>query len=203
MKKEFNSKILNKRLDLINGRNSLLEMKLKRHKISFQTNGSELIIGKAKLDWNIIVFYIVLPLFFSLFFLIALIFFIGYFPSRAIALIAMVMFSSFVFVVININSFVKKRKDNSSIIILSKNNIQIQHYDLALNFNKDNTLQLEVLVSSFSEELSMGQVVITNKEFQKEIILTLSDSVNDKMLEDDLNWFKLFFENYLKLDPSH
>ena len=178
-----------------NSNTTILESKLKRHKISYVSENGNIIIGKSKIDYSIVLGLIILPL------------------LAAIGITAFLMWDNFDFfganrgkiivgilflfgtAIFNITRIISKKKSNSNLKTLTNQTIKIKNTSGEYSFSYNNIIEFKYSVKEINKELYEGTLYLIDNKNQKHHILGFDDE-NEKYVLDDLIWFSHYFKEY-------
>ncbi|MFY0603464.1 MAG: hypothetical protein JXQ93_05910 [Flavobacteriaceae bacterium] len=171
----------------------LLELKLKRLKISFKKEGGELIIGKAKTDITILFFLILLPFSISLFIIFYSLASGVIIGKLYIAAVVLFIFSTFNFRRIRI-----KKEANNSTKTLTNSTLKITIEKVTKTFDFNNILKFSFTIKEINKDIFEGKLFLKDNDNNSYEILGFDDD-NERLVQNDLIWFIEFFKEYLQI----
>ncbi|NRD20420.1 hypothetical protein HNV08_10215 [Winogradskyella eckloniae] len=178
-----------------NRNTSILESKLKRHKISFISDNGTITIGKSKTDYTILIGLIIFPLSTAVGITIFLIWdnfdFFGTHRGKIIAGI-LFLFGTAIF---NFTRIVSKKQSNKTLKTLINRTIKIKNKFGENSFDTNNIKAFTHNIKEINEELYEGTLYLIDSKNQKHRILGFDDD-NEKYVSDDLIWFSEYFKEY-------
>jgi len=173
---------------------SLLELKLKRLKISFKKEGNKVIIGKAKTDMTVLFFLVLLPFILS----ISIVFYsliTGWILGKAyIFALFLFLFAAFNFKRIGI-----KKEANNHVKTFVNNAVKIQIGKYVNTFDVHSIDRFTFTVKEIQNDVFEGKLFLLDKNNNSYQILGFDDD-SEQLVQNDLVWFIDFFKEYLKMD---
>ncbi len=171
---------------------SILESKLKRHKISYSNNNGVIVIGKPKIDYITLIGLIIIPIAFAVV--------IGIFLlqnnndivrlNRGKFVVAIVFFFGTGY--FNLSRLKSKKNSNNNLKIIHNKSIKIKN-DFGENiFNSKNINDFEYIVKKVDEGVYEGNLYLIDKNEQRHQILGFDDD-SEKYALNDLKWFAEYF----------
>ena len=173
---------------------SLLELKLKRLKISFQKEGRKVIIGKAKTDMTILFFLVLIPFILSIS-IVSYSLIMGWTLGKAyIFAIFLFFFAAFNFKRIGV-----KKEANNQIKTLLNNTIKITIGKNVQTFDVHSIDRFTFTVKEIQKDVFEGKLFLLDKDNNSHQILGFDDD-SEQLVQNDLIWFIDFFKEYLRMD---
>lgn len=177
---------------------SILECKLKRHKISYSNENGKIIIGKPKIDYGTLIGLVAFPIIagigISLLMILNNIEFIGANRRKIIAGIIFLFGTGF----FNLSRLKTKKQANNNLKTLDHKTIKVKNEFGQYNFDSKNIKYFEYLVEQIDEETYEGNLYLIDKEDRKHQVLGFDDE-NEKYVLDDLKWFSEYLMNHVEL----
>lgn len=180
---------------------TILESKLKRHKISYSKENEKIIIGKPRIDYITLLGLVALPIIGGIgICLLLLSNDFEIFRRHSVKVIAGIVFL-FGTGFFNLSRVKSKRKANDNLKILEDRTIKIKNQNKEYAFDKRNIRFFEYLTQQVNDEIYNGKLYLVDGDDEKHSILGFDDE-NEKYVIDDLIWFSEYFTNYVKLENS-
>lgn len=180
---------------------SIVQSKLKRHKIAFTNEKGKLIIGKSKPNIGIILGLIVLPIFGALIISYFLIFSslneIGFRGGKLFLGVTFLVGTA----IFNAKRLVRNGKVNKSLKTLDYKTIKITNGTTRQVFDAHNTQTFEYFIEHLDEHTCEGRLFLVDKEGKKHQLLGFQEE-NEKYLTNDLAWFAQYFIEHLALQST-
>ena len=179
-------------------RTSILESKLKRHKISYAYENGKIIIGKSKIDYATLIGLVAFPIIAGIGICLLLILnnieFIGSNRGKIIAGILFLFGTGF----FNLSRTITKKQANDNLKTLDLKTIKVKNEFGQYNFDSNNIKNFEYSVAEINQETFEGNLYLIDKEDRKHQILGFDDE-NEKYVLDDLKWFSQYLMNHVEL----
>ena len=181
--------------------NSILESKLKRHKISYSIENGKIIIGKPKKDYLTLIGLIALPVIIAAG--LSLLIIVEGFDSferhrwKIIPGIVFLFGSGF----FNYSRMTNKKQANENLKTLDKESIKIKGDFGEYNFDSKNIKDFIFSAEQITEDSYEGNLYLLDDNDRQYQILGFDDE-NEKYILDDLKWFTEYFINHVKLKPT-
>ncbi len=178
---------------------NVLKSKFKRHKIKHQINGYKIIIGEAKLNYPILIGFVLLPL----------LIFVGctYYvfvenseifnkmPTKIILLII----SSLGISIFYAQRLISNRNVNNSIKTFYNKSLKIEHKNFSGSFDKRNTKAIGYSTNYLEDDVYEGTLFLLDDQENIYPLLGFDDE-HERYVVSDLKWFSEYFSNYLELE---
>lgn len=177
---------------------SILESKLKRHKISYSNENGKIIIGKPKKDYGTLIGLIIFPILSGIGICLLMILnnveFIGRHRGKIIAGIIFLFGTAF----FNFSRIRAKKQSNSNLKILDYKTIKIKNEFGQYIFDSQNIRDFEYSTTQINDEIYEGTLYLIDNEGRKHQILGFDDE-NEKYILNDLKWFSEFLIDHVAL----
>ena len=187
---------------------NLFEQKLKRHKINFEKRGDRIIIKTAKLDFQQLLIYFLMPLILGgvviLGISIFLIFYGVYIPKIQLVF-GLAYVSGFALIGFAYGSLLrirKKKKENHASKILSNRKLTLKVNEKEKKYDVENVATIKNSIEVHGDSILMGNVFLEDKEGNQVTIISI-EGFKSNHLRSDLVWFENFSKNYLQLTASN
>ncbi|WP_452225766.1 hypothetical protein [Lacinutrix cladophorae] len=183
---------------MTNPNTTILESKLKRHKISYSNENGIIIIGKPKTDYSMIFGLVAFPIIAAIGICLLLILsdfdFIGANRGKIIAAIIFLFGTGF----FNLSRVSSKKQANDNLKTLEYKVIKIKNEFGQYTFDAKNILDFEYSAEQVGEETYEGNLYLIDKDERKHQILGFDDE-NEKYVIDDLKWFSEYLIKHTEL----
>jgi hypothetical protein len=177
---------------------SILESKLKRHKISYSNENGKIIIGKPKTDFGILIGLVALPIFAGIglcsLMILNNIEFIGKNRGKIIAGIIFLFGTGF----FNLSRIRSKKHSNKNLKTLDYKIIKVKNEFGEYIFDSKNIKNFEYFTKQIDKETYEGNLYLIDNEDRKHQILGFDDE-NEKYALNDLKWFSEYLMNHVEL----
>jgi hypothetical protein len=173
---------------------SILESKLKRHRISYSNENGKIIIGKSKADYGTLIGLVILPIVAALG--ICLFMFINdvEFRGKIIAGIILLFGTGF----FSYSRIRAKKQSNDNLKTLDHKAIKIKNDFGEYTFDAKSIKDFEYSAEQIGEETYEGNLYLIDNEERKHQILGFDDE-NEKYVLNDLKWFSEYLMNHVEL----
>lgn len=180
---------------------TILQSKLKRHKISYTAEYGKIIIGKSKADLTTIIGLILFPILAALIISVLLIsnkveIFEHNFTKIIVAITVLLGIGMF-----NLKRVLAKIRANNTIKTLDYKSIKIKRGNDVLTFNSKNIDGFAYNVSQIKDDVFEANLYLVDIDLNKHQILGFDES-NEQYANDDLEWFIQFLIKHLKVKKS-
>ncbi|MDT7832886.1 hypothetical protein RQM59_10880 [Flavobacteriaceae bacterium S356] len=172
---------------------SLLELKLKRLKISFKKEGNKIIIGKAKTDVSQLFFLILTPLILSIF-IVSYSLIKGWTLGKAY-IFALLLF---LFAIFNLKRIGIKKEANNHVKTLVNNTLKLVIGKDVKTFDSHSINRFTFTVKEIHNDMYEGKLFLLDKDDNSHLILGFDDD-SEQLVQNDLVWFMDFLKLYLKM----
>lgn len=177
---------------------SLLESKLKRHKISYTNKNGKITIGNSKMDFVILVGLVILPI------LAAIRIFAILNINEAlldtygvrISLMGIFLFGGGLFYLSRMRT---KKAANKNLKILEGNTIKIKNEHGEHHFNANTIKDFEYSLNQINESTYEGNLYLVDKTDRRHQLLGFDDN-DSKYVLNDLKWFMEYFIEHTNMD---
>jgi len=177
---------------------SILESKLKRHKITYSNENGKIIIGKPQTDYMTLIGLVALPIFSTLGICALLIWtnleFIGGNYGKIIAGIIF-LFGSGLF---NLSRVKSKKQANDNLKTLGDKLIKVNNEFGEYTFDSNSIKDFEYSAEQIDKETYEGSLYLIDQDDRKHQILGFDDE-NEKYVLDDLKWFSEYLIRHTEL----
>ncbi|MBI6120117.1 hypothetical protein [Salegentibacter maritimus] len=173
---------------------SILESKLKRHKISYSKENEKIIIGKAKTDYGTLIGLAILPIIAALGICSFIILNNGEFKGKIIAGIIFLFGVGF----FNLSRIRTKKESNDNLKTLDNKVIKVKNDFGEYIFDSKNIKDFEYSAEQIDDETYEGNLYLIDNEERKHQILGFDDE-NEKYVLNDLKWFSEYLINHVEL----
>ena len=173
---------------------SILESKLKRHKISYSKENGKIIIGKAKTDYGTLIGLAILPIIAALGICSFIILNNGEFRVKIIAGIIFLFGVGF----FNLSRIRTKKESNDNLKTLDNKVIKVKNDFGEYIFDSKNIKDFEYSAEQIDDETYEGNLYLIDNEERKHQILGFDDE-NEKYVLNDLKWFSEYLINHVEL----
>jgi hypothetical protein len=184
-----------------NANTSILESKLKRHKIVHTNQNGTIIIGKPKTDYLTLIGLVAFPIIAAIGISTLLIQdnfeFIGGNIRKIIAVIVL-LFGAGIF---NFSRVKSKKQSNENLKILDQNVIKVESEIGKYTFDSKSIKEFEYSVIQISEEIYEGNLYLIDTSNRKHQILGFDDD-NEKYVLNDLKWFSEYLTKHTELNMT-
>ena len=179
---------------------TVLESKLKRHKITYSNENGTIIIGKPQADYFTLIGLIILPgliaIGVAIFMFIINPHIIGGHSFKVITGITLLFgMSSF-----NYSRMKNKKKTNKHLKQLDPKMITITNDSASTSFNAKNIQDFSFISQQINDDTYEGKLYLVDTEGKQHLILGFDDE-NEKYVLNDLKWFSGYFKDHVEL-PS-
>lgn len=172
---------------------SLLELKLKRLKISFKKEGNKLVIGKAKTDMTILFFLVLIPFALSIF-----IFLFSMSMELQVGKVYIASILLFIFATFNFKRIGIKKEANNNVKTLVNNTLKITFAGKTKTYDKRSIQRFTFSVKEIQQDVFEGKLYLVDTDDNSHQILGFDDD-SEQLVQNDLIWFMDFFKEYLNL----
>ncbi len=172
---------------------SLLELKLKRLKISFRKEGNKLIIGKAKTDMTTLIFLVLIPLALCIFILLFSLSIGLTFGKAYLFSILLFLFAAFNFKRIGI-----KKEANRNVKTFVNNTLKITENGKVKTYYANSIDRFTFSVKEIRKDIFEGRLYFIDTNNNTHQILGFDDD-SEQLVQNDLIWLMDFFKAYLKM----
>ena len=180
---------------------TVLEAKLKRHKISYSNENGKIVIGKPKTDLATIIGLIILPIAAGIGICLMIILnnidFSGANSGRIIAGIIFFFGTGFFY----FSRLRSKKQANDNLKTLDHKVIKVKNEFGEFTFDSTNIENFEFSVEQIDEETFEGNLYLVDHEQRRHQILGFDDETEQYVL-NDLKWFSEFFMTHVGLPLS-
>ncbi|NRD22731.1 hypothetical protein HNV10_05735 [Winogradskyella litoriviva] len=181
-----------------NPNTTILESKLKRHKISYVSENGTIIIGKSKTDYTIVLGLIIFPLIAALCITAFLIWdnfdFFGANRGKIIVGIIFLFGTAF----FNFSRIQSKKDSNNNLKTLLPKVIKIKNEFGDYNFDSNNIKAFSYNAKEINEDLYEGTLYLVDTNNQEHQILGFDDD-NEKYVLNDLKWFSEYLTKHTEM----
>ncbi|OBX18201.1 MULTISPECIES: hypothetical protein [Bizionia] len=174
---------------------SVLESKLKRHKISYSNDNGKIIIGKSKTDYGTLIGLVILPIIAALGISIFMLVNNAEYRGKIIAAIIFLFGTGFY----NYSRTRTKKQLNNNFILFDHKVIKVKNDFGEYIFDSKNILDFEYTAEQIDEETYEGNLYLIDKKERKHQILGFDDE-NEKYVLNDLKWFSEYLINHVDLN---
>jgi hypothetical protein len=180
---------------------SILESKLKRHKISYSIEDGKIIIGKPKKDYLTLIGLIASPIVIGAGLSLLMLFEgIESFERHRWKIIPGIVFL-FGTGFFNYTRMTNKKQANENLKTLDKKSIKIKGDFGEYNFDSKNIKDFIFSAEQITEDSYEGNLYLLDDNDRQYQILGFDDE-NEKYILDDLKWFTEYFMNHVKLKKT-
>ena len=180
---------------------SILESKLKRHKISYTNKNGKIIIGKPKTDYGTLIGLVTLPIVagigICLFMILNNMEFLGLNNGKIIVGIIFLFGTGFY----NLSRIRTKKQSNNNLKTLNPKEIEVKNEFGKYSFDSKNIKYFEFSSEQIDAETYEGNLFLIDNEDRKHQILGFDDE-NEKYVMNDLKWFSEFLMNHVDIKTS-
>ncbi len=180
---------------------SILESKLKRHKISYSNENGKITIGKAKNDVPTLIGLVALPIIagigISLLLILNNIEFIGANRGKIIVGIIILVGTG----LFNLSRIRIKKQSNSNLKTLDYRIIRVKNEFGEFVFDSENIMDFEYFAEEINEETFEGNLYLVDSDKRKHQILGFDDE-NEKYVLNDLQWFSDYLKKHVGLNST-
>ncbi|MFS4484406.1 hypothetical protein ACKGJY_15435 [Hyunsoonleella sp. 2307UL5-6] len=177
---------------------SILESKLKRHKISYSNENGKIVIGKPKTDYGTLIGLVALPIIggigICLLMILNNIEFIGANRGKIIAGIIFLFGTGF----FNLSRIRAKKQSNDNLKTLDYKVIKVKNEFGEYTFDSKNIKDFEYSAEQIDEETYEGNLYLIDNEERRHQILGFDDE-NEKYVLNDLKWFSEYLMKHVEL----
>ncbi|MCX7549962.1 hypothetical protein [Xanthomarina sp. F2636L] len=173
---------------------SILESKLKRHKISYSNENGKIIIGKSKTDYGTLIGLVILPIVAALGICLFMLINNAEFRGKIIAGIIFLFGTGF----FSYSRIRSKKQSNDNLKKLEHKVIKIKNDFGEYIFDSRNIKDFEYFAEQIAEETYEGNLYLIDTEERKHQILGFDDE-NEKYVLNDLKWFSEYLMNHVGL----
>lgn len=178
---------------------SILESKLKRHKISFSHDNGKLIIGKPSTNYTILIGLIILPILAGIGICIYIFLndfaFAGRNLGKVIAALVLLFGTGF----FNLSRVNAKKLSNNNLKTLEEKVINVKNEFGEYVFDSQNIKGFEYHTHQVDQETFEGNLFLVDMKDRKHQILGFDDE-NEQYAINDLKWFMQYLQNHLGLE---
>ncbi|MFC5196565.1 hypothetical protein ACFPH8_14580 [Bizionia hallyeonensis] len=174
---------------------SVLESKLKRHKISYSNDNGKIIIGKSKTDFGTLIGLVLLPIIAALGISIFMLINNAEYRGKIIAAIIFLFGTGFY----NYSRTRSKKQSNNNFILLEDKAIKVKNDFGAYILDLKNIIDFEYTIEQIDEETFEGNLYLIDNEERKHQILGFDDE-DEKYVLNDLKWFSKYLIKYVELN---
>ncbi|WP_417238782.1 hypothetical protein [Bizionia sp.] len=174
---------------------SVLESKLKRHKISYSNDNGKIIIGKSKTDFGTLIGLVLLPIIAALGISIFMFINNAEYRGKIIAAIIFLFGTGFY----NYSRTRSKKQSNNNFILLEDKAIKVKNDFGAYILDLKNIIDFEYTIEQIDEETFEGNLYLIDNEERKHQILGFDDE-DEKYVLNDLKWFSEYLINHVDLN---
>jgi hypothetical protein len=173
---------------------SILESKLKRHKVSYSNENGKIIIGKAKTDYGTLIGLVILPIVAALGICLFMIINNAEFRGKIIAGIIFLFGTGY----FNYSRIRAKKQSNDNLKTLDYKTIKVKNDFGEYIFDSKSIKDFEYSVEQIDDETYEGNLYLIDKEERKHQIIGFDDE-NEKYVLNDLKWFSEYLINHVEL----
>ncbi|WP_417201095.1 hypothetical protein [Bizionia sp.] len=174
---------------------SVLESKLKRHKISYSNDNGKIIIGKSKTDFGTLIGLVLLPIIAALGISIFMLINNAEYRGKIITAIIFLFGTGFY----NYSRTRSKKQSNNNFILLEDKAIIVKNDFGAYILDLKNIIGFEYTIEQIDEETFEGNLYLIDNEERKHQILGFDDE-DEKYVLNDLKWFSEYLINHVDLN---
>ncbi|WP_417871721.1 hypothetical protein [Winogradskyella sp.] len=173
---------------------SILESKLKRHKISYSNENGKIIIGKSKTDFTTLIGLVILPVLAALG--ICLFILINNIELRGKIIAGIILLFSTGF--FSYSRLSAKKQSNDNLKTLEHKVIKIKNDFGEYIFDSKSIKDFEYSAEQIDEDSYEGTLFLIDNDERKHQILGFDDE-NEKYVLNDLKWFSEYLINHVEL----
>lgn len=177
----------------------VLRSKFKRHKIDHQISGYKITIGKAKINYQILIGLIILP---TLVLVVSAYYIIvensEIFTKMPLKII-LLLISTLGISIFYAQRLISNRNINNSIKTFYNKSVKIEHKNFSGSFDKRNTKTIGYSANYLENDVYEGTLFLLDNQENLYPLLGFDDE-HERYVISDLKWFAKYFSNYLELE---